>query len=155
MMYGYELDVVVSDDFYYEEAYPLYMEAMVRNSREYCDRLGCDASTLTGAFMHLSYYSESTQNRAESITPDMYILNNKRFTGGTNLASAIHNPSSFGHPEWNEGFAFDKPYAVGNESILKKIPQSWLYKIPGSDPMYILSVCQARVAWGEKNWKCK
>lgn len=143
MMYGYELDVIASDPAYYQTVYPDYKESMVRNSREYCEVLSCDASSAVGAFMHLSYYSQSTQSRAYSATPHLYELNSARIRAGRNLIMTIHSP--FGHPEWNEGFAPDRPYFVGNGSLFVNPPNSWLHKIGGrngDDPAYVLTGCQ-------------
>jgi hypothetical protein len=147
MMYGYELGVIASDEINYENAYPDFREAMVRNSREFCkdSRVSCDPSSLVGAFMHLSYYSQSAQQRAKSAVPDMYELGANNIDGGTSLVAAIHDPAGFGHPEWNDGFAMDRPYAVGNGSLFKHSPRSWLHKIGGEngdDPAYILTGCQ-------------
>jgi RHS repeat-associated protein len=161
MMYGYELDVIATDPYNYQKVYPDYMEAMVRNSREYCEVLGCDSSSAIGAFMHLSYYSQSTQGRAGSETPDMYKFGGNRITSGIDLVAAIRNPAGIGHPEWNEGFAPSRPYAVGNGSLFRYSPGSWLHKIGGEngdDPAYVLTGCQFLGAKGYDDlftaWGC-
>lgn len=157
MMYGYELDVVASDPSNYKNVYPDYMEAMVRNSREFCKNL-CDPSSAVGAFMHLSFYSQSTQSRAASAIPDMYVLGNDRINGGIDLVASIQDPAAFGHPEWNDGFAPDRPYSVGNQSLFKSGPRYWLHRIPGKNPMYVLTGCQFLDAKGYTDlfdaWGC-
>jgi len=65
MMYGYELDSVVGNSS--STMFSDYQEAMSRNAREFCKIAKCDASTPAGAFIHLAYYSQSTQSRARAI----------------------------------------------------------------------------------------
>ena len=163
MMYGYELGIIATNGTYKAEVYPDYTEAMVRNSRQYCKELkgGCDPSSAVGAFMHLSFYSQSTQKRAQDATPDMYMLDANRISGGMDLAAAIQNPAAFGHPEWNDGFVNDRPYSVGNGSLFTYSPRSWLWKIGGDnddDPAYVLTGCQFLDAKGYTDlfyaWGC-
>ena len=158
LIYGAEVGAVSSQDDRQKMLHD-FQEVMTRNSRDFCavPNMGCNASTLTGAFMHMSHYSQSVHELINDHS-NVRELSPENISDGLAIMEAIRDPGSLGHPEWNEGFRPDRPYGVGNRSVLVNLPRTWLWMIPGGDPFYIFNGCQSLWTSGQINlynyWGC-
>ncbi len=157
IIWGYELGVVVTNIKNYTEGFVGYAEALARASREYCKVMNCDPSSAEGQLNFIGNYSQSARSRAYSNKTISDVFNKPENMlqplAGLDIVMAIRNPIYFRAPQWGEGFKWDRPYAVGNLSMLnpdmKEIileHQWWWFASNGwqtdPNPAFVFTGCQ-------------
>ena len=159
-IWGYEADVLAQNPKYYAEGFQSFMEALVRSAYGYCSELtrktgmACDATTSEGQLNYLAIQSQSLWRHVAAGPDSMDSIPDAQLDAGNQIVQAIGNPASIGHSNWSEGWAADRPYSVGNESMLPLDGLSqqqiqgivdmhyYVYRVPGKDPAYIFNGCQ-------------
>ena len=102
-----------------EKGYQAYIEGAVRASQEWCDYMGCDASTPEGALNWLAGYSQSGaslywdyKNGVKTLHEAFPKIENHPADMALEIVYRMQHPG-----EWATGWEWDRPYGVGNASL--------------------------------------
>jgi RHS repeat-associated protein len=140
------------------DGYESYREGAVRAAYQWCKEQMCDASIPEGALNWIAAYSYSAASRY--FGSRTFESTNNPIESATLIANSIRDPIKFGEAIWASGWASDRPYGFGNESLYSDRALTvaanwnmiaWRSGFATGDEVIIPTGCGSYILHGEKD----